>query len=71
MIVLPTMLLACLVSWFLVVTARVRNADVQEWALMRALMDLRHKAKWVINTIVVGIIANAIWQILIWPQFSG
>ena len=64
LIVLLTMLSTWLVIWFLAVTARVRDADVRRWALMRALIDLRHKAKWGISAIVFGLIANAIWQIL-------
>ena len=38
---------------------------------MRPLIDLMHKAKWWIGGIVLSLIANAIWQILIWPHFSG
>ena len=71
LIVSLTMFFAWAVSWFLTVTTRVHDADVKEWALMRALIDLRRKAKWGIGAVVIGIVANAIWQILIWPHFSG
>ena len=71
LIVLLTMFSAWLVSWFLAVTTRVHDADIREWALMRPLIDLMHKAKWWIGGIVLSLIANAIWQILIWPHFSG
>ena len=71
LIVSPTMFLAWVVSWFVAATTRVHNADVREWALMGALVDLRRKTKWVIGAIVIGVITNGIWQILIWPHFSG
>ena len=71
LIVLPTMLLAWVVSWFVAATTRVHNPDVREWALMGKLIDLRRQTKLLIGAIVIGIIANAIWQILIWPNFSG
>ena len=71
LIVSLTMFFAWVVSWFLTVTTRVHDADVKEWALMGALIDLRRKAKWGIGAVVIAIGANAIWQILIWPHFSG
>lgn len=71
LIVLPTMFLAWVVSWFVSATTRVHNPDVREWALMGKLIDLRRQSKLLIGALIIGIIANAIWQILIWPHFSG
>ena len=71
LIVWPTMFLAWAVSWFVAATTRVHNTDVREWALMRRLIDLRRQTKLLIGAIVIAVIGNAIWQILIWPHFSG
>ena len=70
-IVSLTMFSAWAVGWFLILTGRVHDTDVREWAPMRMLINVRRQAKLVISAIVITVIANVIWQVLIWPHLSG
>ena len=72
-IVSLTMFPVWVIGWFLILTTRVQNADVREWAPMRILLNLRQRAKWLIGALVIAVTGNAIWQllILVWPHLSG
>ena len=69
-IVSLTMFFAWVVGWFLILTARVQDTDVREWAPMRMLINVRRQARLVIGAIIVALIANVIVQVLIWPHLS-
>lgn len=68
---LSTLLVVWLVAWFIVVTIRVRDAHVSEWAPMRILLQLRRFAKWLLVPILVAVLGNAIWQEVIRPLVFG
>ena len=65
--------LSMFVVWVLcgvfVVTTRVQDPNVKEWAPIRTLLNLRRLATWVIATLLLAIVANAIWQELIQPRW--
>ena len=50
-------------------TTRVLDTNVREWAPIRTLLNLRRLAMWVIATLLLAIVANAIWQELIQPRW--
>ena len=68
---LSTLLAVWLVVWFIVVTTRVRDTHVSEWAPMRILLHLRRSAKWFLRAILVAVLGNAIWQEVIRPLVFG
>ena len=65
--------LSMFVVWVLcgvfAVTTRVHDTNVGKWAPIRTLLNLRRLAMWGIATLLLAIVANAIWQELIQPRW--
>ena len=65
--------LSMFVVWILcgvfVLTTRIQDTNVKEWALIRTLLNVRRLATWVIATLLLAIVANAMWQELIQPRW--